>query len=746
MALKFFRRHRKWFMILVIIAAVLMVFWLAIRDMATKIAIWWENPGGEVVGTVDGRDVTARELREVGLGIQASGTAVEVWARALYPSAATEDLQRRIVAETVAQSAWGTLSRNLKDPEHIDRRSAMVWVALLEEAHRLGFDTPESAVHARLGRLRDLGLTHAMLARTVADFAGNSQSLLILGMRHDMTLAAYLQYLYGLFDVAVAPEIRQAFAEQDERIKVLLAVLKAEALVPDVGMPAEDALREQFNQYKSYLPGQGPGGFGYRIPPKVAIEYLVADPAAFENEAAKTVSADDVKQYYETHKATEFVIEPPAEEKGGTEAEQPAAETDATTPEAGATGATEDEAGASPATPVGPRADTGETGATATAPAAESAPAAEAEAKPSEPTYRPFDEVREAIRKQLVRKAAEQLAHEHLAGCVGDITTKRKGIDLRIWADGTRVRYGNVPDLHTQKELAAIPGLGEATRGQVTLPEAALQVVELVGPEKARVAQGEISEVYRGPGGESYAFRVTKVVKSREPESLDEVRQQVLADVRKIKAFRLARDRAKALLEAAAKDGLQKAAEARHIKTVETDWFPRQQYIPYGGRWLSFPPALPEVGSSPLVIAECFKMLKEGRQRTLVTLSDERMVVVAQLVDRKAPREAAYEQWQPLVASRVASRLAAEGLHDVLDPDAVVRRMKVVVKEPKPEPSEKGGETDAAPAETPSGTDEASAAPSGPLGVTGALGRLCPQGGLDSRRAEEYSVGARSGG
>ena len=704
MALKFFRRHRKWFMILVFAAVISMVFWLAWQSMADRIAAWWADRGDEVVGQIDGRNVTARELGEFAFGLRAAGTAVEVWVQALARTATTDEVGGRIIADTVAQSAWRTLSRTVKDPERIDRRTSMVWLALLDEARRLGLDTPEGEVHDRLQRLRSLGLSEALLSRTVSEIARNRHDLLIQGLQVDMTLASYLQYLYGSFGVPVAPEIRQEFARQDERIKVLLAVFKADDVLADVGTPAENALLEQFGRYKAHLPGQGPGGYGYRIPPKVAIEYLLADPAAFEVEAAEAVSAQDVKDYYEANKDTEFVAEPPAppapEKEEGAGADKPAAEAD-TKEAAGASkdaeGEAKDEAGAAK---DGPEAAMGETGATA------DEPAARAEPKAPEKKYRPLDEVRDDIRRRLVRKAAEQLAHEHLAGSVADITTKRKGIDLRIWADGTRARYLDVPGLHTAEELAAMPGVGRATRGQVSLPDYALQVVELVGPEKARIAQGEISEVFTGPEGKSYAFRVSKVAESREPASLDEVREQVVEDVRRSEAFTLARERAKGLLEAAAKDGFEKAAQDRNVKTTPTEWFPRQHFIPYGGRWLPFPPALPEVGSSPLVIAECFKMLEEGRQRTLVTLGDERMVVVAELVDRKAPRQAAYEQWQPMVAGRVANRLAAEGLQEVLDPDAVQRRMNVVVLEPTPKARE---EADAADASTTpeGGADEA---------------------------------------
>lgn len=67
----------------------------------------------------------------------------------------------------------------------------------------------------------------------------------------------------------------------------------------------------------------------------MAIEYLSADPAVFEVEAAEAVSAQDVKDYYEANKDTEFVVEPPAppeppapEKEEGAGPDKPAAEAD----------------------------------------------------------------------------------------------------------------------------------------------------------------------------------------------------------------------------------------------------------------------------------------------------------------------------------------------------------------------------------------------------------------------------------
>jgi len=620
MALRFFRKHRKWFMMLVFAAVISMVFWLAWRSMAVKLSRWLgSHAGAEVVGHIAGREVTAGELGRFAADIRVAGRASEVWYRILAGRADAQDAADRIYQATLDESAWPILAQQLKDPEHIGRATAIAWLALYEEACRFGFAAPAVAVDARLERLRSLGLTGQDIAGTVAREAHGRHEMLIQALRHDMTLAAYIRYLYEAFGVPVGPELRSEFARQDARIQVRMAVFKADDALDDVGKPTEDTLKQYFNKYKTY-----------------------------ENEVAGTITEEQIKAYYEDHKDTEFLIEQQQDEKDS-EAEN--------------------------------EADAGE-----------DKPDASSDEKPAEKQYRPLAEVRDAIRDRLVRREAEVLAHNHLSGLVGEITTKQKGVDLRIWADGARVRYVRLPGLRTADELAEVKGLGGATRDRTTVPQAALSVVELVGAEKARIAVGEISEVYTGTGGKAYAFRVTNVAPSREPKNLDEVRPAVAEDVRRAEAFRIVRERAKRLLETAAEKGLQAAADQAEIKTVTTGWFPRQRFIPYGGRWLSFPPTLPEVGSSPVLVAECFEMVQDGRERTLVTLGRKRMVVVAELVGRKAPREAAYERFRPLVAQRVAQQMAGRALVDLLQTGSIQRRMAVVVDVPETEPKE-GGRT-----------------------------------------------------
>jgi len=661
MALRFFRKHRKWFMILVFVAVIGMVGWGVFssdRFQMFLATLFGGGPGGEVVGSIDGREIDAGELGRFAAGLRMAGEVSQLWYQILVRQAADRDAAMRLYQATMEESAWPILAQQLEDPEALDRATAMAWLALYEEAHRYGFRVPHGEVEARLERLRALGLSNQDITNTVAREAHGRRDFLMDGLASDMTLAAYIRYLFETCGVAVEPELRRAYAEQDARLKVRMAVFTADDALDDVGQAPEDKVRELFNACKAYLPGRGPDGIGYRIPPKVAVEYLAADPADFEDEAAEAVTDADVNAYYEDHKDTEFLVE--------------------------------DEPEADDADEQDPEKD-------ADAEDAEKAPEAE------EKQYRPLSEVRDEIRQRLVRRQAETLAHNHLAGLVGEIATKQKGIDLRIFADGKRVRYVCVPDLLTAEQLAEVEGLGAATRGNTAVPQAALSVVELVGPEKARLAVDEVSEVYTGADGKAYAFRVTDAVPSREPKDLDEVRSAVVEDVRRAEAFRFVRERARKLLEAAAEKGLDEAAKAADVETVTSEFFPRKRYVPYGGRWLSFPPALPEVGSSSAVVEECFEMVDEGRERTLVTLGAKRMVVVAEVVGRKAPREQGYEMFRPLLVQRVSQQMAGQAVVDLLETLSIRNRMNVVVK-PVEKPSkegEEGEETEPEPAEPP---------------------------------------------
>ena len=369
--------------------------------------------GRQTIGYIGGEATTWREMAEFSRQIQAGGRATEWCLMRLSRSATTREDAARAYRYTVGMSAWPFLPPSMKE-ERPAVVSVMTWLALYKEAQRWGFGTSDAEVKARIEKFRELGLTSAELSRVISNVARGEPSRFYEALRTDMTLRAYVDWLTEALTIPVEPEMRRQFTRTDEQIKVRLVVLKAEDFVDAAEEPSPEALREQFEKYKEYLAGEGPKGFGYRTAAGVAIEYLVADPKAFEEETRSAVTDQMVGEYYEAHKDSEFVVKDTPEKEG------------------------EDKGADSEKDP-----DDEEEG-----DAEEAAEAGE--------TFRPFEEVREEIRGRLVAREAERLAREKMEGSVAQIRSMKKPPDLQIWADQTQVRRAALEELHTAEQLAAL--------------------------------------------------------------------------------------------------------------------------------------------------------------------------------------------------------------------------------------------------------------------------------------------------
>lgn len=613
-------------MVVMFFALVGMLFW-GVFDYLPKL---FERFGSEgprkVVGHIQGEAVRAGDLFQFYEDARAAGQ-ISQWLGGLAQQAATKPEEQQAVARlTIGMTAWPILESTLKG-EKVDQQTALTWMAMYREAQAAGFSTSPAQVEARLQTLQDVGLKAEDLKQVINRVAGGNRARLIEILRPDMTLRSYINWLSEVLSAAVDPELRTDFAQMDERIKVRLAVLKAADLVGEVKAATDAELQAQFDKGKAFLAGQGPDGCGYRIPDKAALEYLEADPAAFEAAVAAKITDADIKKYYEENKDAEFLA-PPEEPKPGDKKPD--------------------------------------------------------EAAPPEKKYQPLAKVSDDIRKKLVRQEASLQARELLNANVTEIRGHKTPPDLRIWADGKKIRFVSDPALRSKEELAALKGLGDATHGNDRLPDVALAVAPLMkDAAKARLALMETSDVFAVPDGGAYAFRVAAVKANHEPAALKDVREKVLADVRLAKAFDLARERGKKLLEAAEAKGLEAAAKDAGVKAPESDYVPRERMFPYGGQFITIPTTLPGVGANRQVVSECFRLAAEGKKLSLVTLAEPREVVVAELVDRKAPREAAYDMMRPALAERIGQQVARQALTGALDLGAVQRRMQVVAQEPE---------------------------------------------------------------
>jgi hypothetical protein len=661
-----------------------------------QFSIWWGGDSlSRKVGSIGGKPVTERELVQFRDQLVEVGNSIEQWNEYMARVAAEQKNDKiRVGFEnmTANRSAifylwqkWPITSRQ----DLPSREVVLTWMAMYRDATKLGLSVPMVEAEQTIERIQSTGLPAALVGRAREGF--------VEGFRKDMTLAAYVIWTRESLQTVVDPELRADFAKIDQRVKVRLAILKASDVLDEVkakDIPDAD-LKEQFDKCKKDLPGDGADGFGYRISDKVKIEYLMADPVAFEDEVKSKIKItdDDIHSYYERYKGTEFLAPD----------ETPAAE--------------------------GSRA---------------------------EKKYKPEKDVKDDVTKSIIHLEAARLASAELHKKAIDIRQKTTPPNIGLWTEGAKIRLMVLPGFHTAAELKEMDGLGTAIRmsgggtGQFTfLPDYAMQVEGLAKEKaeaaaekdkdkakakpRAKLALMEMTDVFTDTGKKncSYAFRVTAVKSSHEPDGLVKpgqpavlytaeelqakidkltadvaearkqaeakavaaggtlpgewrdprqddiddlhdlvkVREQVVENVRQIKAFEVARDRIKTLLAAAEKANLDEAAKAAKIKTVDSGDVTRTD-------------DLPEVGYNRKLIDECFQLREDKKNKLrMVTLTEKRMAVIVELLDEKAPRQALFEIDRQKLAQTLADRISRETIDKgVRDMKEVRARLDVVVE------------------------------------------------------------------
>ncbi len=678
MTFSFFRRHRKFFLVLMLIGVVGLVGW-QIWDYfargATRIVggisyhLGWSE-AGETIARVGGEPVKRREVQRFFAYMRVGGRTSQTLYAALVFRQEDPAARARAIDLTLGQSAWHWIDRGQADGA-VKIEDLMAWYGAWLDARERGFEPSDREIEDRLAGLAEVGMTRGVLEAVAQEAADGNFDALREGLKRDMTLAKYVHWLLGTAGTPVEQEVRQRFARMGEEVRIRMAILEAKDFLGQVEPPADQAIRKQYETYREYLLGEGPGGYGYRIPGKVVLECLVADPSAFMDQALAAVTDQEIVDYYNDRKEAEFVVKQPEEDGEGEGESEPEGGPGGDAPAAREEGGESDEAGED---------EEGEEA---------------SREEPPGPVYRPLDEVRDEVRRKLAEKRAADLARLHLNAVVTEVRGHRDPPDLRIWADGTKVRYEALDRPRTADELRKIDGLGDAVHGRLDVADVATAVPELVGTDDARIPLKEISEVFvDGGSGRAYAFRVRDVVKDREPESVEEVRGQVVADLVVQAAYEAAVERARQLRAAASEKGLEAAAEEAGIETTVPRDFPREWYNPYY-RQLGTPPTmapvLPGVGSNEAFVREVFELDAEGRQRTLVELPEQRKAVVAELIERLAPRRAAYELLRPTLTGEVAGALQQEIARRVLDPARMRDLYRVEVLEDEREGGAEGG-------------------------------------------------------
>lgn len=253
-------------------------------------------------------------------------------------------------------------------------------------------------------------------------------------------------------------------------------------------------------------------------------------------------------------------------------------------------------------------------------------------------------------------------------------------------------------DWFTQAEASIVPGLGTAAMGtQQGRPQVFGRFAFLVRglaeiPNRGRVDRTVYLAWYQSSAqwlmdrsGNRYLYRIIEVEPARAPESLDEVREQVIEDLRLQRAYQEAQGRAEAILVQAKEIGLKPAwdAQTELQETVGED-AGYQSAAPFArkGRWVVRGVAMPTSvqGVGPVddaFLERCFALgpASGGReQHAVIPLPDAAKIVVVEWDSTEPVRKDAYARQRQTLVQQLGGTRQAQLVSEWLNPELIRSR------------------------------------------------------------------------
>ena len=261
--LKFFRKYNKW--ILGVGGSLLMIVFL----IQPVMSMFQADPDSFVLGTFDGGEMTRGDVK-----------------------AASSDLH--------VLRQFGLLL----DPDGSnDTEDAIRWALILKDAQRLGLsasllevnqikleagksDADIEMLAARLNATPGY-IRHAMrnwlivqrykeLLAAQEHMPGQQRAALMRQMLTNREMSSVYQAMaYGSSRLS-KPLLEHFLQDQGSQVTGRAVLIEARHFLDDTPAPSEAQITQLFEDYKDTLPGRGePYGFGYRVPDRVKVEYLV---------------------------------------------------------------------------------------------------------------------------------------------------------------------------------------------------------------------------------------------------------------------------------------------------------------------------------------------------------------------------------------------------------------------------------------------------------------------------------------
>ena len=545
------------------------------------------------------------------------------------------------------------------------------WILLTREAEKFNTQASPAAIQAFLG-----GAAGQQRIDSVAR-ALRIKSEHILEAVGDLLSVQMAAGALASVTVPSTSVIRSVAQETLEKVTVNAVLLPAEAFVDPEAEFSTEKMEAQWSAFQDREPGPGLN-FGYYVPPRLSVQYVRIDRDAIMNQVRIANLERKAQRYFEENRETDRAFARPAEEIKSPEEEGPDAEETSAESE---------------------------------------------EAKTEKSPFLGWDEAKEAaieiVRRQHADEAAAKIANWLLQ------------YDAEQWFDVQRERNGYKPAPERVATLDYYGRMLERVPAAIAYPEAVSvaqtehfsegesEGVPEIGkanyrPESGRWSsladlafrtQGVVPEIPLDAGGERadylasfqtcpyalrdenenvYVFRVVDVNPAHPAESVDEVRDRVIDDLRLLQGLEVAKARAEGLRSCSPEVTIQEAfesdAELVELKSMGlgVGFFESPPVTRYTlmeaatgqrnpNRRVGF-----EIGEIPSEIIDQWFELEDAWERTAVyELQDRATIIVAEWVETEPAREDQFQQQRERIFELLTDRRQRESLADWFDPDQI---------------------------------------------------------------------------
>jgi hypothetical protein len=255
---------------------------------------------------------------QMGAGSSSADPVVVSW----KGNAVREDqLERAVALRTLANrflmQAAATAGRDpSRLPAFPEGEELIVREMLLaKEAEKIGLTVSNTAINEFIAAWTNNMVRQDQLDGIIAGLRYGRTPVLAADLFESLRTALVARNTLLLFQTGFSgdpPGWRWDFYKRLEQSATIKAFpVEVENLATSIEAPSESELRAYFEKFKNNLPSARSPNPGFKEPHRVRYTSLMADQKEFEDEAEKTITEKDVKEFYETNKESRFRQSPP---------------------------------------------------------------------------------------------------------------------------------------------------------------------------------------------------------------------------------------------------------------------------------------------------------------------------------------------------------------------------------------------------------------------------------------------------